>query len=255
MTSKPLSNWRMFAKLISAEWRIRDQSSISGFIMTLMSPLLSWCIIYAFLGTAFEHYHENFGIYLLVGLVLWGFFSRSTIAGMAAPRVHREWISSMKVPFWAVVLAPVVAIFGAFCLESLLVLLFVGYLVGLEAVAGFAGYLVASVLLLLISCGISLILAVLNVFIRDTGYLWTIVTRIAFFATPVFYPEAFVGRRISWLQVNPLTHVFGLARNGAGIADRPEIWSVGYAVLFALIVFAVGVSVCHGVKQRVAEVI
>ncbi|MCB0344637.1 MAG: ABC transporter permease [Bdellovibrionales bacterium] len=255
MKSKQLTNWKLFVRLVLAEWRSRDQSSFAGFMMTLFSPLLSWCIIYAFLGPAFEKYQSGYGTFLLVGLVMWGFFSRATSAGMSSALTRREWLRSMSVPFWIVVLSPVAAVFGAFCLESVLVLLLVSYLNGMHGAAIFAGYCVAAVLLLLVCSGLALLLSVANVFIRDTPYLWGIVSRIAFFATPIFYPEVFVGRRISWLQLNPLTHVFRLARSGVGESGVLALWSVGYAVLFALIVFAVGAAVAHGLKQRVAEVV
>ena len=255
MKREQLPNWKLFLTLVRTEWKVRDQSSLAGFVMTLFSPLLSWCIIYAFLGQAFEKYQSDFGIYLLVGLILWSFFSKATSAGMMSILSHREWVRSMAVPVWVVVLSPVVAVFGAFCLESSLVLLFVAYLKGVDAFSAFAGYAVAALLMLLVCSGISLVLAVSNVFIRDVSYLWGITTRIAFFATPIFYPEAFVGQRISWLQMNPLTHVFGLARSSTGVGYTIEVWSVSYAVLFSLVVFAIGIAAAHGVKQKVAEVL
>ncbi len=255
MKSKQLPTWKLFLKLVAVEWKSRDQSSVAGFIMTLFSPLLSWCIIYAFLGPAFERYQEGYGLFLLVGLVMWSFFSRATNVGMSSALARREWLRSMNVPFWVIVLTPVTAVFGAFCLESTLVLVLVAYLSGFQAAIALAGYAVAAVLMLLICCGLSLILSVANIFVRDTTYLWGIIARIAFFATPIFYPETFVGRRVGWLQFNPLTHVFRLARTGSGSVESLELWSVGYAVLFALVIFAVGVAVAHGVKKQVVEVI
>lgn len=255
MKRAELGGQKLLLKLAVAEWKARDQSSFGGFMMTLFGPLLTWLVIYSFLGDAFARYQPNFGLYLFVGIVLWGFFSRATAAGMSAPMVRRAWLRSMHVPFWAVVLAPVAAVFASFCLESLLVIGLAIYTVGLQSLPGVAAYSAAAVLMLLVASGTSLILATINVFVRDTAYLWGIVTRIAFFATPVFYPEQFIGSRAHWLQANPLTHVLSLARSGAQLQQPPSIWALGYSVLFTLVLTSVGISLARAVRRRAAELL
>ena len=53
--------------------------------------------------------------------------------------------------------------------------------------------------LLLISCGVSLFIASLGVYLRDIQQLISILTQMLFFMTPIFYPISIVPEKLRWI--------------------------------------------------------
>ena len=85
--------------------------------------------------------------------------------------------------------------------------------------------------LALLGLGLSWFLAALGVYLRDVGYIISVVLQVLFFATPIFYPitaipEAYRG----WMLLNPLTPMVELVRGHLiiGQLGDPWIWSTAY---------------------------
>lgn len=110
--------------------------------------------------------------------------------------------------------------------------------------------------LLLISCGISLWVASLGVYLRDIYQFVLIITQILFFMTPIFYPLNIVPEKFRWLlDMNPLTAIVEESRKVLLYGMLPD-WKV-CLILFCIswVVFQLGLAWFMKTKKGFADVL
>jgi lipopolysaccharide transport system permease protein len=93
--------------------------------------------------------------------------------------------------------------------------------------------------LALLGLGLTWLLASLGVYLRDIGYVVTVVLQVLFFATPIFYPTAAVPEAYqSWIRLNPLTSMVDLMRGHLilGTIGDPMTWAAAYGYSIAAVV-------------------
>ena len=61
---------------------IRYKGSVLGILWSLIEPLLMLVILYVIFTHIFKSDIENYALYLLLGIIMWSFFSRSTTMGI-----------------------------------------------------------------------------------------------------------------------------------------------------------------------------
>ncbi len=70
--------WNMARTFAYYGFRMRDQSTILGFIWTLLYPLLLFIILFALFRQRLGADIPNFSVYLLIGIVHWNMFASAT---------------------------------------------------------------------------------------------------------------------------------------------------------------------------------
>lgn len=81
--------------------------------------------------------------------------------------------------------------------------------------------------MLIFSTGVSMILASLNVFFRDTQFLWSVLITMWNFLTPIFYPESIIPARFMPVyRLNPLYQFCHFARTVVidGVSPAPSAY-------------------------------
>jgi ABC-type polysaccharide/polyol phosphate export permease len=96
------------------------------------------------------------------------------------------------------------------------------------------------------------------VFFRDLKYLWTIVTQIWFFSTPVIYDPARVEEKISgfWYSIyhwNPSTAFVRSFRHVTFDGRGPELVDLAVLVVVSFVSLAIGLAVFGRFSRRIAE--
>ena len=137
-----------------------------------------------------------FGLYLLIGIVLWTFFAAGTGKGLLSLVMRRDLIDSVTFPRELIVVSAVLTVMLSSSLEFLVVLVFA--LVTGEGISWTWLWLPLILLMeAMLVVGCSLLLAPWYVHVRDLDNIWNIVLRIGFFATPIFYDPRSSSRRSS----------------------------------------------------------
>jgi ABC-2 type transport system permease protein len=186
----------------------------------------------------------NFPIYLLLGIVLWNFFTEMTQQSLAAIVGRGDLIRKIRIPRWLILVSVSV---GA--LINLLLNLFVVFILSL--ISG-VGIRLSSLCLpffileiYLFAFGLSLILSALYVKYRDMSYVWDIVLQAGFYATPIIYPITVNTNLITnttvlkALYLNPVAQAIQGARNSFVTTETltiGEVWGRKYAVLMPILV-------------------
>ena len=104
---------------------------------------------------------------------------------------------------------------------------------------------VALALIFIFTAAISMMLSVLYVRFRDIAIIWTVVSQVLFYATPVLYPITAVPSAYQHiLLVNPLAPIFNEIQVWVINPDAPTAASVGGGALALLPAVAIFIAAC-----------
>lgn len=139
---------------------------------------------------------DVFALFLACGLLPWTFFSGALSAGMATLVQNAGLVKKVYFPREVLVASTVLAFLVTFVTElsvlTVLLLVFGGRpLLYLPLVV------VAVVLLTGFALGLALVLAIGNVYFRDTSYLVALGLQFWFYLTPVVYPTSLVDAAVA----------------------------------------------------------
>lgn len=164
-----------------------------GYAWSLLRPLLLFAILYVVfvkflrLGEGVPH----FPIYLLLGIVLWNFFSEMTSQSLSSIVTRGDLIRKISIPRWIIIASSSVSALINLFLNLVVVAVFmVLNQVDVRFVAMLFPLLVLEVYVF--ALGISLILSTLFVRFRDISYIWEVLLQAGFYLTPILYPLAII---------------------------------------------------------------
>jgi len=110
------------------------------------------------------------------------------------------------------------------------------------------------VILFLVSLGLSLALAALNVFYRDVQFIWAVIIQAGFFATPILYPiDIFPETLRELFLLNPMAHIIMTARDVIIYSTPAAAGSLLYAGVMAVISLVAGYVIFAHYEPRFAE--
>jgi ABC-2 type transport system permease protein len=183
----------LLRELVITEFKLRYQGSALGYMWSVLKPLFLFAILYI----VFEKFLrlgrdiENFPVYLLLGVVMWTFFTEATNNGLQSIIARGDLIRKINFPKYIIVISGTISALINLGFNLLVVLVFILFS-GVQL--SFESLLVIPLILELyvFALGLAFFLAALNVKFRDAGYLWEIFLQAAFYATPILYPLAMV---------------------------------------------------------------
>ncbi len=202
----------LLRELVITDFKLRYQGSVLGYAWSVLKPLFLFVILYIVfekflrLGRDIEH----FPVYLLLGVVLWQFFTEATLQGLQSIISRGDLIRKINFPKYIIVISGTISALINLFINMGVVLVFC-FLNGIA----FSPYALLAIPLLIelyiFSLAIAFFLAAINVKYRDIGYLWEIFLQAAFYATPVIYPLQMVVKQMpqaaNWLMMNPVAQI------------------------------------------------
>jgi len=196
---------------------------------------------------------ENYAIYLLLGVLIWNFFTETTLIGMNTFITKRELVTKIYFARESLVIASTISSLITLVLNMLIFFVFLmiaGVMPGIEALF-FVVYLVE---LYLIAAGVTFILASLYIHFRDLQHIWEVLLQIGFWLTPIIYPVDIVPVQYhSLIYLNPLARVIEYSRD---IFIRHHIPSLYLNFLLAgvsLVFFVAGWLIFRTQESKIAE--
>lgn len=180
-------------ELVITEFKLRYQGSALGYLWSLLKPLLLFIILYA----VFVHFLKigsdipHWPVALLLGIVLWNFFSEVTNNGLGSIVGRGDVIRKINFPKYVIVLASSISAF----INLLLNLVVIAAFMAINGVGISWGVLIAPLFvieLFVFALGLAFILSSLYVKLRDLNYIWEIIMQGLFYASVVIYPLTMV---------------------------------------------------------------
>ncbi|MCI8624514.1 MAG: ABC transporter permease [Provencibacterium sp.] len=242
----------LIRQLVSRDFKTKYKRSVLGMFWSFLNPLLMMCVQYFVFSTIFKSDIPNYAVYLLIGIVSFNFFSEA--CGMALGSIvgNASLITKVYMPKYIYPLTRVISSVVNLGI-SLIPLVIVSLATGVQfrKSAVLALYFLAC--LIIFSLGLGLLLASAMVFFRDMQFLWSVLSMLWMYATPIFYPESILPENLRGvLQINPLYHFlksFRLCILG-GISPEPMVYV--QCMLMALGALIVGAVVFRKAQNRFA---
>ncbi|MDD6481413.1 MAG: ABC transporter permease [Lachnospiraceae bacterium] len=236
--------WELVKKGIKLKYR----RSYLGIVWSLLEPLLTMIVLTIVFGTILGNHEKTFPIYILSGRLLYSFYSSSTKAALSSIRKNAAMIKKVYVPKYLYTLSSILYNYIIF-LISLVVLVAVGAVLGIQPSIYLLQAPLALLLVLLLAVGSGLILATLGVFFRDMEYLWSVALMLIMYMCAIFYkPERLLSSGFYWiLKYNPLYCIISIFRSSI----FGELMNMGYflyALGFSVVTIIIGL-VCFIKKQ------
>lgn len=204
------TNRSLIRELVASDFKLRYQGSVLGYLWSLLRPLFLFGVLYVVfthvirLGDDIPHYPA----YLLLGLVLWQFFTESTQAGMNAITGRADLVRKVNIPKYTIVISTTISALVTLCLNMIIVFVFM-FFGGVELRPEIILAIPLLIELIVLCLGIAFILATLFVRFRDISHIWDVILQVLFYATPIIYSFKIVPQRLAEvLSLNPLAQIF-----------------------------------------------
>lgn len=235
------------------DFKIRYTHSALGYAWSVLQPLMFFVIYYVVFTFFMRLDVPNYPGFLLLGVVLWNFFSEGTSAGAGSLLSRADLLTKTVLPREVMVYAALLSAGLTFVIN-----LFV--LAGLLWVTG-TGLTVTAICfpvlladLVLLTLGTSLFLAPLYVRFRDVGYLWGIALQIGFWLTPIIYLDLMVPARWRWIVwVNPVGRIIGDARRVLIYGWWPGARGLVITTAMSIAVCVIGYQTFRRLQHRLVE--
>lgn len=228
--------------LVRRDFVGRYRGSFFGLAWSLFNPLLMLVIYTLVFSVAFQARWGTgqegkvaFAIVLFSGMIVHGLFAECLNRAPTLVTSHPNYVKKVVFPLEVL---PWVALVSALLhfLVSFAVLALFCLAMGIQIGPGILLVPVALVPMMLIILGLTCLLASLGVFFRDLAQIMGILTTVALFLAPVFYPvTALPPEYRALLEWNPITLPIVQLRN-LMLWDKPFEWQPWLASLAAALV-------------------
>lgn len=221
----------LLRELIITDFKLRYQGSALGYAWSLLKPLMLFAILYTVFGIFMRAGDgiPHFPVYLLLGIVLWSFFSEATSQGLQSIVARGDLIRKINFPKSIIVISGTTsALINLFF--NLVVVAFFVLVNNVELTPKILLLPVVIMEIYILALAVAFFLAALNVKFRDVGYLWDIVLQAAFYATPILYSVSLVTDKSllvgQIILLNPMAQAIQDARYLV-VSDRTlTLWSI-----------------------------
>jgi lipopolysaccharide transport system permease protein len=250
----------LFASMLRREVRARYKGSALGIAWSLVTPLVmlgAYTLVFSVIFTAvpFDHYPA----FLLTGLTVWVFFAAGIEAGAASLVANANLVKKVAFERSIVPLATTMSHLVTFAV-MLAVLVPVNLILQPDARSTIVLLPVLVACLIVMTAGLSLALAALNVYFRDVQHILGALLLPWFFLTPVFYSLDQLPANVSesgWaVEVlrygNPLTPLVEAVHDVAFFGQWPAASGLIYVAVATVVLAAVGVLTFRRLEPEMA---
>jgi len=216
--ARALEIWRsrqLLLNLVRTEIRIKYKNSVLGVVWSLLSPAMALLVYTLVFSVALKNGIPEFVILLFSGLLAWNLFQTSVLSATGVIVNNAGLVKKVSFPREILALASVGSASVFFFFQSCVMVLFLVVLHWRPAFGDLWLLVVALVPLLCFAAAMSIFLAAVNVFLRDTQHLVEVVVGAAWFwGCPIVYSfqqkvyPALKDHHLLWLYfLNPLTPI------------------------------------------------
>ncbi len=248
-------NRAILRAMISTDFKVRYQGSVLGYLWSLLRPIFMFAILYVVFVYIFKLNKgvPHYPAYLFLGIVIWNFFTETTMIGMTSVVTRGDLIRKISIPRYLVVLSSSASALINLSINLLVVLAF-ALINGVQPSLSWFMLPVLLIELFTFSVAIAFMLATLYVQFRDVNYIWEVFMQAAFYGTPILYALNLVPQQYQrWLLLNPMAQIIQDVRYSVVTHETITAWAtqrLRYALLpIVLVIGAAIISTIYFKKQ------
>jgi ABC-2 type transport system permease protein len=242
--------WRRSAELLYliavTDFKQHYFGTVFGYLWSIARPLMLFGVLLAVFTQVFRlgAEVESYPVLLLLNIVLFTFFQEATGAAVSSIVAQESVVRKTQFPRLVIPLAVVLTAVFNLGLNLVAAAIFVlAYGIYPQSTWLLFPLIVAAFVVL--ATAVSMILASLYPRFRDMAIIWSVLSTVLFYASPVLYPlEKVPGTLRDILMINPLAPLLALARKWVIDPDAPGPAAIAGGAVRLLPAIAVYVAVC-----------
>ncbi|HEY4706121.1 MAG TPA: ABC transporter permease [Thermodesulfobacteriota bacterium] len=248
--------------LLTLAWRdvrVRYKHSVLGAAWAMFIPV-SMMIIFSFVFTRVVKVSTDvpYILYAYSGLLPWQFFASATTSATNSLLANRSLVTKIYFPAEVFPFSSILASFVDFLAGSLVLVGLMIYFAATGAAINLSWTIPLVVVVLfvqvLFTAGVSLFLAMGNLFFRDVRYIYSVVITLWMFSSSVVYPMKVDDPSMqAILNLNPMTPILDAYRDVLLKGQVFDLASFGYSAIVAAIIFFCGWALFYRLQHRFAE--
>ncbi len=224
-------------ELAVTQFKLKYTGSVLGYLWSLLKPMMTFAIMYAVFDRLLHagRTSDRFTMQLLVGIVIWTFFSETTITAVNAIVVNGNLINKASFPRAILVVASSLSALMTFAINLTLIVIIAGATHNLTLGWHSLAAIPLLVELYALVIGISMLLSALFVFYRDLGHIWEIFTQLLFYGSAVVFPlslnstvvngHLMFSKIMRLIAMNPVTQIIEDIRHALVTQDPRVPWT------------------------------
>ncbi len=233
---------------------LRYKQTVMGFGWAIFMPVLNM-VVFSVIFTRVAPIDTGipYPIYAYCGLLPWSFFAQSLKFSAVSLTSNSNLVAKVYFPREIFPFSAILVSFVDFAVaSSVLGLLMIYYQVPVAPTIVFLPVVI--LVQVAFTAGLSLLLAMANLFYRDVKYLFEIVLSVWMFATSVVYPVDRVGGRLgAILALNPMSPIIDAYRAILLRGELPDPVPFAAATAIAVSTLAFGWVAFHRAEFEFAE--
>ncbi|MEE9613838.1 MAG: ABC transporter permease [Thermodesulfobacteriota bacterium] len=241
--------------LTQKEMKVRYKSSYLGYLWSVLHPLAFALVFFMVFKVVMRIGMEDYAIFLIAGLFPWQWFSNSINFSPMIFINNAAIVKKVKFPRDTLPLSVVLQDMIHFILSILVIVFFLLIYGRAPSLSWLYGVPALLAIQFLMTYGISLVVASVNVFFRDLERLTTIFMTFLFYCTPIIYPETMVPERYQYLlSLNPLAPLM-ISWRGLFLDGTVEPGYLMLSLAYAVVSFVLGRMIFKRLSWKFAEAI
>ncbi len=239
--------------LAKAQFKLKNEGSYLGVFWYLLEPLALFLIILVIQGVFAVEGISYYPLYLLLGLIMFNFFSKTTNRASRIIADNSGFIKSIKISYESLVVSEVLEASFSHFFEIILFVIFM--LIFKAPLAGLIFYPLIFGFVFIFVLGLSFILTTLGTYINDLDNVWRVINRLLFFATPLFYITVKNSFIYKLNLFNPIFYYISIARDIIIYNSISGLWIILGAITFSFIFLILGIIIFEKYKYKFAELV
>jgi len=194
-----------------------------GYVWSIARPLMLFAVLLAVFTQVFRLGSEvpHYPVLLLFNIVLFSFFQEATGVAVTSIAAQEGIVRKTQFPRLVIPLAIVLTTLFNLGLNLVVVLIFI-LASGVTPMWTWLLFPLLLVALIVITTAVSMIVSSLYPRFRDLAIIWTVLSTVLFYASPVLYPLEKVPETLrDFIMLNPLATLLELARKWVVDPDAP----------------------------------
>ncbi len=236
---------------VMRDLRTKYKRSALGYVWTMLHPLAMMSILAVVFSGIMRIPVKDYAIFLFCGMLPYNFFSSTSLMSLHSIRANARLFGQVPVPKYLFILSLTFSNLFNFVV-ALIPLIILSIVLGRSIPLSALAFPVVVLPLIMVTVGVSLILATSNVFFEDTLHLSEVALQALYFLTPVLYRREDLPGYLAevLVVVNPLFHQIEFLRGifYGGVLPDPTLFVGNF--LLSLGILVVGLKIFKASEDK-----
>ena len=245
----------VISNLVIRNFMVKYKGALLGILWAVVVPLFYLLILTFMFGKAMPLNIEGYPAFLFIGILPWNWFSLSLNSAGSLFINNRDLMRKTNfVPLNLIVVDVFINLIGFLILLPILFILIKLYH---HEITINVLYLPLLLLIqMILTIGLSLIIATLNVFYRDIQHMTTLAVMMLFFITPIFYDRAKIIAHFQIIfKLNPIAVLINNYRSILLYGHPPDWTAMLFLIFFSVFICWAGYAVYRLQLHKIFDLI